>query len=485
MNALTVLKAEPVLEAAAAPPAPLEVGLMRLCGRDLAVPAASVREVVPMPERLHSSFSATAASAGSVVIRGRVIPVLDIAERLGFPPREGRPTVILILRQEEALTGLIMDMVSGLARVPSDHVQPFTVVGSENGGLVSSSFPHGDGLVGLIDPAAVFALPGVPLAREVALRGGSAGFAIRSAVVLISIASANLALDASIVVATVPNTQLEPSPMPGSKWVGVVEYLGQEVPVVDDLELFGLSGRAADSASGAVIILRFGEKRMLGLKIDRVRRILPIGDSSIRPLPQTLGGQLSLFAGAVVDHEGRQNLLLDREALARSEALAMIGALSRAKDRAAGPFALAASAASDAGERQSYLVFRAGKMRRASPLAAVKQIIPLPQNCTSVRRPGSALQGIDSYNNAPLPLLDLCGGNPDPSMDPADRVVLVVEKDGRYQGLIIDRLETIARSMVIPLPGPTSTAHFIEARVGDRTESVIVCDLSEEADLRA
>ena len=484
MNALSVLKAERVGDELQPRAAPLEVGLMRLCGRDLAVPAASVREVVPMPEQLHPSFSATATSAGSVVIRGRVIPVLDIAKNLGFPQREPGPAVILILRQDGALVGLIMDMVSGLARVPSDHVQPFTVIGVENGGLVSSSFPHENRLVGLIDPTAVFALPGVPVAREIKPRGGDASFTIRSAVVLISIAEANLALDASSVVATVPNAHLSPSPMPGTKWCGVVEYLGQEVPVVDDLELFGLSGRAADSPSGAVIILRFDEKRMLGLKIDRVRRILPISDSSVRPLPQALGERLPLFAGAVVDHESRQNLLLDREALTQSETLAMIGALSREKNVARSGVA-ATSPGRDPGELQSYLVFRAGRMRRAAPLVTVKQIIPLPQDCTNVRRPGSALRGIDSYNNAPLPLLDLSDRNPDPSVNQTDRVVLVVEREGRFQGLVVDRLETIARSVVKPLTGPSSTSHFIEARVGERTESVIVCDLIQEADQRA
>lgn len=481
MNALAITTAERVSDAPATPAGLLEVGLMQLCGRDLAVPAASVREVVPMPERLHPSFSAAAASLGSVVIRGRVIPVLDIAERLGFA-RTGEAAVILILRHEGALVGLIMDMVSGLAKVPTTLVQPFTVARSGVDELVSSSFPHEDRLVGLIDPAAVFALPGVPLAREVAPHGGSARLAMRNSVVLISVANANLALDASVVVATVPSTHVRPSPVPGSKWVGIVEYVGQEVPVVDDLELFGLSGRAADSTSSAVVILRCGGKNMLGLKIDRIRRILPVDSTSVLPLSQTLSGKLSLFAGAVVDHEGRQNLLLDRDALVRCEPLAMIGALSRAPTSVGPPLV---PGARDAGERQPFLVFRAGDKRRASPLAAVKQVIPLSQGCTGVRRPGSALQGIDSYNGAPLPLLDLSDGNCDPCIRPSNRVVLVIEAEGRYQGLIVDKLETVARSIAKPLPGPSSKGHFIEARVGERTEAVILCDLVEEADLRA
>ncbi|MBO9714156.1 chemotaxis protein CheW [Sphingomonas sp.] len=486
MNALVALSPEGMDAAVQAPgAAAIDVGLMRLCGRDLAVPAANVREVVPLPGRLHPSFSGNGASIGSIVIRGRVIPVLDIAAELGFGARAGEHGVVLILRHADALVGLVMDLVSGLARVPGNQVQPFAVSGGHGVRIVSSSFPHGDTLVGLIDPAAVFALPGVPHARESAALGETGGFAIRSAVVLITIANANLALDANLVVATVPATMLTPSPVPASKWVGVVRYLDQEVPVVDDLTLFGLSGRAADSSSGAVILLRLDEKRMLGVRIDRVRRILPVNEQSVQPLAEALAGQLPLFAGTVVDHDGRQNLLLDGEALTRSEALRLIGSLSRARQGADGairPTSAGATArAEEAGDRQPFLVFRAGSRLRAAPLASVKQIIPLPAARTGVRRDQSAsgLQGIASYNGAPLPLLDLGGGEARREAE-AQPVVLVVESRGTYNGLIVDKLETVARAIARPRPG-MGGGEFIDAKVGDAMKAVTLCDLGEEA----
>jgi purine-binding chemotaxis protein CheW len=458
----------------------LEVGLMRLCGRDLAVPAANVREVVPLPERLHPSFSDAGVSAGSIVIRGRVIPVLDVAERLGFGPREGAGGVVLILRHQQALIGLVMDLVSGLARVPQEQVQPFAVAGDKGTRIVSSSFPHGDGLVGLIDPEAVFALPGVPHAKDTSMTGAGGHASGRSAVVLITAAEASLALEAGLVVATVPAVKMGPSPAPTSKWVGVVHYLGQEIPVVDDLSLFGLSGRAGDGPSAAVIILRLDDKRMLGVKIDQVRRILPVSRDAIRPLPAALAAQLTLFAGAVVDHDGRQNLLLDGDALTRSDALRMIGALSREKSGAASTApAMGAVAQGEGANRQPFLVFRAGTRRRAAPLASVKQIIPFPQARTGVRRDGSGLQGMASYNGAPLPLLALAGaGVPDGDAEP---VVLVVETGGTFNGLIVDRLETVARAIARPSPGQRGASHFIEAQVGERMEAVTLVDLAEEA----
>jgi purine-binding chemotaxis protein CheW len=462
----------------------LEVGLMRLCGRDLAVPAVNVREVVPMPERLHPSFSNDGASAGSIVIRGRVIPVLDVAERLGFGPREDGPGVVLILRHEQALIGLIMDLVSGLARVSQEQVQPFPIQGGEDLRIVSSSFPYENGLVGLIDPRAVFALPRVPHARDTSIGGTAHRGGGRRAVVLIAVADSSLALDASLVVATVPAVKIGPSPAASSKWMGTVHYLGQEIPVVDDLALFGLSGRAAEGSAGAVIILRLDEQRLLGVKIDQVRRILPVAPDMIRPLPVALGAQLTLFAGAITDHDGRQNLLLDGAALTRSDTLRMIGALSRAKS-GAGQLTPGdqGTAKGVAGNREPFLVFRAGTRLRAAPLASVKQIIPLPEVRTGVRRAGSGLQGVASYNGAPLPLLGLSDGA-QPSED-AEPVVLVVETGGAFNGLIVDRLETVARSVARPSPGQAGKSHFIEAQVGGRLEAVTVCDLAEEARRRA
>jgi purine-binding chemotaxis protein CheW len=456
----------------------LDVGLMRLCGRDLAVPADNVREVVPLPRQLHPSFSGSGASTGSIVIRGRVIPVVDIAPLLGFGPRGDGPGVALILRHRKALIGVIMDSVSGLARIQRDAVQQFGA-DADPERVVSSSFPFGDTLVGLIDPEAVFALPKVPHAHEPASMHQSAAGGVRSAAVLFTVAKSNLAIDASLVVATVPAAHLRPSPAPASKWTGVVQYLGQEVPVVDDLSLLGLEGRAADRASGAVILLRLDTDRLLGLRIDQVQRILPIGATSVHPLPEALAGQLPLFRGAVVDHEGRQNLLLDRDALIADKELQMIGALSRARQQADARTAAASQTSGAVETRQPYLVFRAGAALRAAPLDSVRQIIPFAEAASAVRRSGSALQGIASYNGAPLPLLDLGSV----AETRSDAVILVIEAKGAFTGLVVDKLETIARAT--PQRRPQHSGSFIQAMLGSQGKAVNVCDLAEEARLRA
>jgi purine-binding chemotaxis protein CheW len=282
------------------------------------------------------------------------------------------------------------------------------------------------------------------------------------------------------VVATVPSVQLQPSCATGSKWIGVVPYLGQEVPAVDDLSLLGLSGRAAEAPSGAIVILQFNEQHLLGLKIDHVRRILSLRKNAIRSLPEALGERLSLFEGAVVDHEGLQNLLLDRRALVDCEPLRMVAALCRKADTAEHGREIGRHGAGSAGELEPFVVFRTGGRRRAAPLASVRQIIPYPAKLTGARQSGSAMKGIATYNGAPLPLLDAAGADATAGAD--DRMVMVVEKKGSYSGLVVEKLETIARTAMQRRPGPSEQGQFIQASVAGQPIAVPVCDLFEEVD---
>lgn len=456
----------------------IDVGLMQLCGRYLAVPAASVREVVPLPERLHPDFSESGACAGTIVVRGRAIPVLDIAERLGFPLRAERTGVVLILLHEQRLVGLIMDMVSGIGRVTPDQVQRFHIAGHPRAPLITSCFTHGDTLVGLIDPAAVFALPGVAVADETG-SDQRKGVRRQSSAVLVSVADANIAIDASHVVATVPSVQLKASVVPTSKWVGVVQYLDREVPVVDDLSLFGLSGRAAIGTGGGVILLKFDDHNMLGLKIDRVRRILPLGEQAVLPLSKTLRERLTLFAGTVMDEEGQQNLLVDHDKLRGCETLRMISALGLSP-RKAESATVVKGLIPHSGTNQSFVVFRTGKGYRAALLASVRQIIPFPSNTTTIRSNGSALQGIASYNGAPLPLLDLTGAEAGFVSDRESCMVLVVEQAGAYNGLVVEKIETITRSVAQRSSDLlTEKQSFIHVRINNELKAVTIDDLDQ------
>ncbi len=69
---------------------------------------------------------------GVINLRGVVLPVIDLAERLGFYPAE--PTarhVIIVAQTGRQIVGLLVDAVSDIIAVPSDKVQTTPDVGSE------------------------------------------------------------------------------------------------------------------------------------------------------------------------------------------------------------------------------------------------------------------------------------------------------------------------------------------------------------------
>ncbi len=69
---------------------------------------------------------------GVINLRGVVLPILDLADRLGFPATE--PTarhVIIVAQTGKHVVGLLVDAVSDIINMPADKVQPTPDVGSD------------------------------------------------------------------------------------------------------------------------------------------------------------------------------------------------------------------------------------------------------------------------------------------------------------------------------------------------------------------
>ena len=93
-----------------------------LGGGEYAIPTGEVGEVLrmvavtPLP-------GAPAWLSGIVNLRGRVVPVIDLRTRLGFPDAPiGLSTPILIVEIDGIVAGLIADSVQGMASVSADEL---------------------------------------------------------------------------------------------------------------------------------------------------------------------------------------------------------------------------------------------------------------------------------------------------------------------------------------------------------------------------
>lgn len=108
-----------------------ELIVFRMGEQEFCVDIMSVREIrgwtaaTPLP---HSpSFV-----RGVVNLRGTVLPIVDLAARLGFPPAEPTARHVIIVTQIGAQTiGLLVDAVSDILTITGDVVQATPEVASE------------------------------------------------------------------------------------------------------------------------------------------------------------------------------------------------------------------------------------------------------------------------------------------------------------------------------------------------------------------
>jgi len=110
-----------------------ELLTFKLGNQEYALDIMSVREIrgwtktTPMPH-------APTFMRGVINLRGTVLPVMDLAARLGLSPTETTErNVIIVVKYNEVMTGLLVDAVSDIIALSADELQPPPDVGSEVG----------------------------------------------------------------------------------------------------------------------------------------------------------------------------------------------------------------------------------------------------------------------------------------------------------------------------------------------------------------
>ena len=110
-----------------------ELLTFKLGQQEYALDIMSVREIrgwtktTPMPH-------APAFMRGVINLRGTVLPVMDLAARLGLPPTETTErNVIIVVKCNEFMTGLLVDAVSDIIALSADDMQPPPDVGNDGG----------------------------------------------------------------------------------------------------------------------------------------------------------------------------------------------------------------------------------------------------------------------------------------------------------------------------------------------------------------
>lgn len=119
--------------------ATLELLTFRLANQEYSLDIMSVREIrgwtrtTPLPH-------APSYMKGVINLRGTVLPVMDLAQRLGLNPREHTDrNVIIVVNHNDVMTGLLVDAVSDIIALTTDDLQPPPDMQTNSGSNVVSS----------------------------------------------------------------------------------------------------------------------------------------------------------------------------------------------------------------------------------------------------------------------------------------------------------------------------------------------------------
>ncbi len=357
----------------------------------LAVAAADVTEVVRKP-RVTRVPHAPKALAGVASLRGQVLPVVALDAVLGTASEEGESGRLVVLGGAPPL-GLAVDEVTGLAAGAAEPGALLLTDGAEARVLALDSLLQAE-FAGLTRTrAAVRAAPlaGVETTATAAPDVALLGFLLGGQPYALPLEQAREVLALPPEIAALPRTD--------AAMLGVTSLRGALLPLVSTAVLLGLEPQAL-SPQSRVIVAVLGDARV-GLVVDQMTSILRAPPEALGPVPRVLNrgaGEAQVDAMLRLPGGGLVSVLAP-ERLFRDESVAQI----LEDGRRAKAMETTTQAATVAGQR--FLVFTLGAESYALPIAAVEEVVRLPDTLTRLPRAPAYVVGVMSLRGSVIPVI--------------------------------------------------------------------------------
>ncbi|HEY4828872.1 MAG TPA: chemotaxis protein CheW [Solirubrobacteraceae bacterium] len=139
---------------------PRQLVVFTLGTEQYALPIQQVHEIIRYSEP-RSVASRADWVRGVISLRGRIVPVYDLATRLGLASEITEHTKIVIVESGNETAGVIVDGVEEVLTVEDEQVQE--APGADTT-LIDSVAKIGDRLVVLLKPSAIFSGPDLAIA---------------------------------------------------------------------------------------------------------------------------------------------------------------------------------------------------------------------------------------------------------------------------------------------------------------------------------
>lgn len=420
-----------------------------------ALPAESVAEVLDVP-----AVARVPQSPGHLLgianLRGHILPVVDLNALLGSRERDAaRSSRRAIVLDAEAPVALVVEAVETLVAVDAHRLETNpAALAAEPGERLSGAFEAEGSLIKVLDIEALLATAFEHRARArparasrpivEARRRNRADESDVTLLVAFEVSGQEFALDLETVQEVMAAPPLPTQvPRADSVVVGVTSLRDHLLPLLSLRALLGLAPVSEADGREKVVVARIGRTRV-GLLADRARTILRARSAAIDALPAVLaartGGEARIKAIYRADEGRRLVSILAPDQLFREDVM------KRIEQDAAEP--VASHGQGDAARREalSFVVFRLGEDEFALPIAAVEQVVEVPDRITRLPKTPEFLEGVVNLRGEVLPIIDQRRRFDMPALHRTERRRLVVVKSAAHRaGLIVDDVSDVLR----------------------------------------
>lgn len=406
---------------------------VRAGGARVAMAAEGVAEVIRTP-RITRMPHGPPGLLGVTHLRGLVLPIVSLGALLDEEASTD-VTRVVVLRRDPPL-GLAVDSIETLNASGEDDAEA----------------QHGRLLLSDASGARWFDLDAALQDRFSAFRAARRAHEREVVAGPVVVASSDLAflgftlarqdyalpLDAVAEVMAVPKA-IAAMPRTEAVLIGVFELRDTVLPVVSLRALLGLEPRDAQ-ADDRVVVVHIGGHR-LALLVDRISVILRASCDAVGPAP-TLFNRASGEARIdsvlrLPDGRGLVAILAPERILADERISQLLAETSDQKD-------MAMAGTTSATTRERFLVIRLGAETYGLPIAAVDEVVRLPETLTRLPKAPAYVQGVMSLRGKVIPVIDqrqrfsVAGGEVGEG-----RRVVVVTLDGLQAGFTVDAVARI------------------------------------------
>lgn len=368
---------------------------VRAGGARVAMAAEGVAEVIRTP-RITRMPHGPPGLLGVTHLRGLVLPVVSLGALLGDETPTDT-TRVVVLRRDPPI-GLAVDSIEALKASESADAE------AQHGRLLLDD--AGGARWFDLDAALLDRFSAFRAARRAPEREPGASPSVAKAADLAFLdfvlagQSYALPLDTVAEVMTVPKS-IAALPRTEAVLLGVFELRGVVLPVVSLRALLGLDQRDPQ-ADDRIVIVRIGGQR-LALLVDRINVIRRASPDAVGPAPSLFNrasGEARIDSVLrLPDGRGLVSILAPERVLADERVSQLLAETSDQKDMAMADTTLATT-------RERFLVIRLGDETYGLPIAAVDEVVRLPETLTRLPKAPAYVQGVMNLRGKVIPVID-------------------------------------------------------------------------------